>query len=101
MVTQNFLRYLVRTGCATVVSMSQPSKPESATSALQDELKNFHRFAEGKLHTSGFESLEELLGLWRANHPLAKESPHARAKRGTATGAAKPDDPKKGAVPYL
>jgi hypothetical protein len=81
--------------------MNQPSKSETATSALQDELKNFHRFAEGKLHTSGYESLEELLGLWRANHPIAKESPSARAGRGKVATSAKPDDPKKSAVPYL
>jgi hypothetical protein len=81
--------------------MNQPSKSETATSALQDELKNFHRFAEGKLHTEGYESLEELLGLWRANHPLAKESPNARTARAKSGTAAKPDDPKKKAVPYL
>src|SRR5438105_3958861 len=65
------------------------------------ELDNFHRFADQKLQVAGYESLEELLGLWRANHPLAKESPHARATRAKSTTSAKPDDPKKSAVPYL
>ena len=36
---------------------------------LHEDLKSFHRFAEMKLETPGYESLEELLGLWRANHP--------------------------------
>ncbi|HEY4232174.1 MAG TPA: hypothetical protein VGM76_01995 [Lacipirellulaceae bacterium] len=81
--------------------MNQPSKAENARTDLQDELANFNRFAEGKLQVPGYESLEELLGLWRANHPLTKESPSARAKRDTPGAAAKPDDAKKKAVPYL
>ena len=81
--------------------MNEPSKSETARSALHEELQNFHRFADQKLQVAGYESLEELLGLWRANHPLAKESPHARATRAKSATSAKPDDPKKSAVPYL
>jgi hypothetical protein len=81
--------------------MNQPSKSENARTALQDELKNFHRFADEKLQVAGYESLEELLGLWRANHPFAKESPHARAGRAKPATTATPDDPRKSAVPYL
>jgi hypothetical protein len=78
--------------------MNQPSKNETARAALHEELQNFHRFADQKLEVAGYESLEELLGLWRANHPVAKTSPSARAKE---TATAKPDAPKKSAVPYL
>jgi hypothetical protein len=78
--------------------MNQPNKAESARSALQEELQNFHRFADQKLQVAGYESLEELLGLWRANHPVARMSPSARSKETTGP---KPDAPKKSAVPYL
>jgi hypothetical protein len=81
--------------------MNQPSEAKDGTSPLQDELKNFHRFAEGKLHTGGYESLEELLGLWRANHPLARKmsgEPSGGAKK---PGATKAELPTKKAVPYL
>jgi hypothetical protein len=81
--------------------MSQPSDANGATSALQDELKNFHRFAEGKLHTGGYESLEELLGLWRANHPLARKMSGEPSGRGKPADAAKAAPPSKKAVPYL
>jgi hypothetical protein len=81
--------------------MNQPSKNETARAALHEELQNFHRFADQKLEVAGYESLEELLGLWRANHPLAKESPQARSARAKAGITSKPDDPKKSAVPYL
>ena len=91
-------RYRIRPERGGVDDMNKPTKSETALTALQEELQNFHRFAEAKLHTPGYESLEELLGLWRANHPVAKMSPSARSKE---SAAAKPDAPKKDAVPYL
>jgi hypothetical protein len=100
-VTQNVSRYLRRVMSGRLDGMNQPSESNGSTSALQDELTNFHRFAEGKLHTPGYESLEELLGLWRANHPLARKmsgEPSGAAKK---PGAAKADLPTKKAVPYL
>jgi hypothetical protein len=69
-------------------------------SDLQEDLKSFHRFAEMKLHTSGYESLEELLGLWRANHPAARKPASAKAGRGKPAGS-KPEPPTQSAVPYL
>jgi hypothetical protein len=81
--------------------MSQPSDANGGTSALQDELKNFHRFAEGKLHTGGYQSLEELLGLWRDNHPLARKMSGEPAGRGKSVDAPKAESPTKRAVPYL
>jgi hypothetical protein len=100
-VTQNLSRLSSPLEVGYLDGMNQPSKTENGTSVLQDELANFHRFAEGKLHTPGYTSLEELLGLWRANHPVGKDSPDARAGRGKPTTAAKAEDPKRGAVPYL
>jgi len=68
---------------------------------LHDDLESFHRFAEMKLEASGYESLEELLGLWRANHPLKRKSAAAPAGRSKPDNAKKPDPPGKSAIPYL
>lgn len=70
-------------------------------SDLKEDLASFHRYAEMKLEASGYESLEELLGLWRANHPLPKQPAGAKAERGKPAGAKKSDPPGKSAVPYL
>jgi hypothetical protein len=70
-------------------------------SDLKDDLKSFHRFAEMKLHTEGYESLEELLGLWRANHPVARKPASAKAGRGKSADAGKPEPPSKSGVAYL
>lgn len=70
-------------------------------SDLKEDLKSFHRYAEMKLEASGYESLEELLGLWRANHPLPPKPAAAKTERGKSPAAKKPDPPGKSAVPYL
>jgi hypothetical protein len=70
-------------------------------SDLKEDLKSFNRYAEMKLEASGYESLEELLGLWRANHPLPQKPSGAPAERGKPAKAKKPDPPGKSAVPYL
>jgi hypothetical protein len=100
-VTQNFSPLSSPLEVGYRDGMNQSSKSDNGTTALQDELANFHRFAEGKLHTPGYTSLEELLGLWRANHPVGKDSPDVRAGRAKASSSAKAEDPKRGAVPYL
>jgi hypothetical protein len=80
---------------------NQPVEAIDTMSDLQDDLKSFHRFAEMKLEASGYESLEELLGLWRANHPLARKPANAKPGRGKPADAGKPEPPGKSAVPYL
>jgi hypothetical protein len=71
-------------------------------SALLDELKNFNRFAESKLEQPGYESLEELLGLWRANHPVARSPADTKHKPEQPSDAKRPAAPGgKGKIPYL
>jgi hypothetical protein len=70
-------------------------------SDLKEDLKSFHRYAEMKLEQPGYESLEELLGLWRANHPLPKKSAAGKADQGKSATAKRSDPPGKNAVPYL
>lgn len=38
-----------------------------------DELENFHQFAQVHLQSEPAESLEELVDLWRLEHPTAEE----------------------------
>lgn len=59
--------------------MSQLTQPNADTLALRQELQNFNRFAEEKLQQNGYITLEELLGLWRANHPLREDKPKSGA----------------------
>jgi hypothetical protein len=68
-------------------------------SVLRDDLESFYRFAQMKLEASGYESLEELLGLWRANHPLPRKPADGKALRGKPAGS-KPEPPHS-AIPYL
>ncbi len=42
-------------------------------SVTSDELENFHHFAQVRLQTAPVESLEELVDIWRLEHPSADE----------------------------
>jgi hypothetical protein len=68
---------------------------------LHEDLKSFHRYALMKLEDKGYESLEEILGLWRANHPLRPKPADAKPKRGKAAGQTKSDPANKSGIPYL
>ena len=82
-------------------STKSPLEAMHPMSDLKEDLASFHRYAGMKLEASGYESLEELLGLWRANHPLPKKSAAAPTERSKSPKAKNPDPPGKSAVPYL
>lgn len=70
-------------------------------SDLHEDLKSFHRYALMKLEDSGYESLEELLGLWRDNHPLPRKQAGAKEIRDKSAAAKRADPSGKGGIPYL
>ena len=51
-----------------------------------DQLDDFHRFAQQRLQNSDTESLEELVDLWRIEHPSAEEQAeiHEAIRQGLA-----------------
>ena len=81
--------------------MSQSTEASRDTIALRDELRNFHRFADKKLQVNGYKSLEELLGLWRANHPVARKKPGAMPTSRGKHVDNNESTPPKSAIPYL
>lgn len=44
-----------------------------------DQLENFHHFAQVRLQTAPAESLEELVDLWRLEHPMSEEQAEVHA----------------------
>ena len=55
-------------------------------SFTSDQLEDFHQFAQVRLQTEPAESLEELVDLWRLDHPSDEEQAdaHAAIRQGLA-----------------
>ena len=59
-------------------------------SVSSDELENFHQFAQVRLQSAPAESLEELVDMWRLEHPTPDEQAeiHEAIQQGLADIAA-------------
>ncbi len=62
-----------------------------------EQLEDFHRFAQAKVGNGGVESMEELVDLWRIEHPSPEEQAeiHAIIRQGIAdikAGRGRPAD---------